>query len=271
MPRIPKAGSILILLPVTVLSFFLTAALWGIVGPLLFPALRTDERMMALLSFYPIELLGILGPVLYMAKNQGVDRKLVFPFRKVPALRLLLILGATIGLGLVITYLQAWFARLTGLTYPAGISDMIRARQPREWLVLITGVAMVPAFAEEMITRGYIQSALVPRFGLWVGILLTAALFALLHFTPAGIPTYLALGIWLSWVRERTRSLWGNILAHTTNNLIAVSQANFVPEGFWQANLAWVFPLGLALFAGFGFLALRETAADQAHAKSRSA
>lgn len=258
MQGLPRASSVLLLLPVTVLSFFLTAALWGLVGPLMFPALRSDERMMALLSFYPIELLGILGPMIVMAWRQGVDRALVFPFRKVPALRLLFILGATIGLGFLITYLQAWFARLTGLTYPPGIADMIRARQGWEWLVLITGVALVPACAEELLTRGYIQSALVPRFGVWGGILLTAALFALLHFTPAGIPTYVTLGVWLSWVRLRTGSLWGNILAHSTNNLIALAQANFVPEAFWPANVAWVFPLGLALFAGFGFLALRE-------------
>lgn len=253
----PQPRTILLLLPLTVVSFFAVAVFWGWLGPTLFPALRHDERMMALSSFYPIELLGILGPALLAVAIGRIEPREVFPFRPVPGGRLLAITGATIGLGLVITYMQAWFAQATGLTYPEGITDLIRARAPLDWLILVTGVALVPAFAEEMVTRGYIQSALVPRFGPWPGILLTAALFALIHLTPAGIPTYVLLSIWLSWVRERTRSLWGNILAHTTNNMIALLQANFVPETFWQAQVTWVLPLGLALFAGLAWISLR--------------
>lgn len=231
--------------------------LWEGVAPVLFPALQHNERMMALLSFYPVELIGILGPVLVWSYFSKLDRRKVYPFRPVRALRLLAIFGATVGLGLVITYLQAWFTRFTGLTYPSSISDMIRAHQPLDWVVLITGVAMIPAFAEELVTRGYIQSALVPKFGLWGGILLTAFIFALLHLTPSGIPTYVALGLWLSWIRERTRSLWGNMLAHSTNNVIAILQANFVPEAFWKANMPWCFPLGLLSFAVLGWVSLR--------------
>src|SRR5262249_52113686 len=151
-------------------------------------------------------------------------------FRRVALWRLGLIIAATCGLALVITYLQGWFARVTGLPYPKEIEDLIRADSAGMWAYLVVAVALVPAFAEEMVTRGYIQSALVPKLGPVVGILLTAGVFALLHFLPAGIPTYLLLGIWLSVIRYRTGSLVGTIAAHATNNTLALLQANLVPE-----------------------------------------
>lgn len=257
MRSVPTARSVLWIVPVTLVAFFATAVLWGVLGPIFIPALRGNERLISLTGFFPIELIGVLGPVLLACKLGKVDFRGAFPFRPVAWWRLLLIVGATFGLALVITYLQGWFAQVTGLPYPKDVTDLIRAHTPMQWAFMLVAVAFVPAFAEEMVTRGYIQSALVPRLGLVWGILLTAGIFALMHFLPAGIPTYVILGIWLSWVRHRTGSLIGTIAAHATNNTLALLQANLVPEAYWAANIAWVLPVGVLLFGGLGFLALR--------------
>lgn len=257
MREIPTARSVLWVVPVTLVAFFATAMLWGVLGPLCIPALRGNERLIALTGFFPIELIGVLGPSLLACKIGKVDFRGAFPFKRVPWWRLLLIVGATIGLALVITYMQGWFADWTKLPYPKDVADLIKARTPMQWVFMLVAVAFVPAFAEEMVTRGYIQSALVPRLGLVWGILLTAGIFALMHFLPAGIPTYVILGIWLSWVRHRTGSMVGTIAAHATNNTLALVQANLVPAAYWAANIAWVLPLGVLVFAGLGYLALR--------------
>lgn len=253
----PTARSVLWLVPVTLVAFFATAVLWGIVGPLLFPVLRGNERLISLTGFFPIELVGVLGPALIACKLGKVDWRGAFPFRPVAWWRLLLVVAATLGLGLVITYAQGWFADLTHLPYPKDVANLIKAHNPLQWAFMLVAVAFVPAFAEEMVTRGYIQSALVPRLGLVTGILLTAGIFALMHFLPAGIPTYVLLGIWLSWVRHRTGSMTPAIMAHATNNTLALLQANLVSEAYWAANIAWVLPLGALAFGGLGYLALR--------------
>ncbi|MNL78232.1 hypothetical protein D3C87_2045720 [compost metagenome] len=49
----------------------------------------------------------------------------------------------------------------------------------------------------------------------------------------------------------------GTIAAHATNNTLALLQANLVPEAYWAANIAWVLPLGVVVFGGLGYLALR--------------
>lgn len=254
----PPAWTVAVVVPVTFLTFFVMAVLWGLLGPVLIPALQYNERLITLTGFFPIELIGVLGPALIAMRLAKVDFRAAFPLKPVAPWRLLLVVLATTGLALVITYFQAWFTHLTGWTYPEEIAELIRARSPQDWLLLITAVALVPAFAEEMITRGYIQSSLVPRVGLWAGIGLTAAIFALLHMTPSGLPTYLVLGVWLSLIRHRTGSLWGNIAAHATNNTLAILQANFVPDSFWGPRAVFLVPLGVAIFGVFAWLSLRD-------------
>ncbi|MNT43395.1 CAAX amino terminal protease self- immunity [compost metagenome] len=87
-----------------------------------------------------------------------------------------------------------------------------------------------------------------------MAILLTAVLFAAFHLEPAGLPTYLLLGIWLSWLRFASASLWLPILAHGTNNLLALIQANVLEEAFWKAHALTLVPMGLflALAGGYG-------------------
>lgn len=256
-PRPPSPWTVSVLVPFTLVTFFAMAVLWGLLGPVLIPALQHHDRLITLTGFFPIELLGVLGPALVLMRLTKVDFRAAFPLRPVEPWRVLLIVVATAGMAVVITYLQAWFAHWTHLAYPKEIGELIRARSPRDWVLLITAVALVPAFSEELVTRGYIQSALVPRVGPWVGIGLTAAIFALLHLTPSGIPTYVLLGIWLSVIRHRMGSLWGNVAAHATNNTLAILQANFVPDSFWGPRAALLVPLGGVVFAVFAWLSLR--------------
>lgn len=253
----PPAWSVWVVVPITFVSFFLMAVLWGLLGPVLIPALQHNERLITLTGFFPIELIGVLGPALIAMWMTKTDFRSAFPLKPVAPWRILMMVLATTGMALVITYFQAWFAHLTGWSYPEEIAELIRAHSPQDWVLLITAVALVPAFAEEMVTRGYIQSALVPRVGLWVGIGLTAAIFALLHMTPSGLPTYLVLGVWLSVIRHRTGSLWGNIAAHATNNTLAILQANFVPDSFWGPRAVYLVPLGCVIFFVCAWMALR--------------
>ncbi len=90
--------------------------------------------------------------------------------------------------------------------------------------VLAVGVAPV---AEELLFRGVLLSALIPRCGLPVAAVLSAAAFAAIHLPGLGwhwyaLPQLLLLGIALVWLRVRGRSLWPAVLAHGVHNALAL-------------------------------------------------
>src|SRR5437660_965408 len=70
---------------------------------------------------------------------------------------------------------------------------------------------------------GFAQPALVKRLGFWPGVVLTGALFALIHLDPVGFIGLWELGIVFGLIRHATGSLWCSMLAHAANNGIAAT------------------------------------------------
>ena len=87
---------------------------------------------------------------------------------------------------------------------------------------------LVPASLwEELFVRGYAYSVLRERWGPWVAIVVTADLFALVHFLNAGasvqaLSVVLAAGLFLGLIREATRSLYAAWAAHLAWNVVLV-------------------------------------------------
>lgn len=78
-------------------------------------------------------------------------------------------------------------------------------------------------FFEEVLFRGFIQPALVQRWGMWPGILVASVVFGCMHGTDAWVvlPTFV-IGVGVGWLRERTGGLSAPVLLHCVNNLVAV-------------------------------------------------
>ncbi|PWN08156.1 CPBP family intramembrane glutamic endopeptidase [Rhodohalobacter mucosus] len=91
-------------------------------------------------------------------------------------------------------------------------------------------VAVVPAFCEEIMFRGYIMRALERSWGIIAGIVVSGFLFGMFHlqlpnlFPLAMIGVVLALMTWLSG------SIWPAVLAHFINNGAAVLLGSTYPE-----------------------------------------
>lgn len=75
---------------------------------------------------------------------------------------------------------------------------------------------------EEILFRGFFQSALVARLGVWPGIVSTSVVFALLHGYDAALPIF-ALSLLLGWLRVRTGRLEAAIVAHCAWNLMTLA------------------------------------------------
>ncbi|MEO7073553.1 MAG: type II CAAX endopeptidase family protein [Rhodanobacter sp.] len=90
----------------------------------------------------------------------------------------------------------------------------------------VLAISIAPV-AEELLFRGVLLSALIPRCGLPVGALLSAAAFAAIHLPGLGwhwyaLPQLLLLGVALAWLRVHGHSLWPAVLAHGVHNALAL-------------------------------------------------
>ncbi|MFM7182602.1 MAG: lysostaphin resistance A-like protein [Verrucomicrobiales bacterium] len=89
----------------------------------------------------------------------------------------------------------------------------------------LTGVVLAPVM-EEIIHRGVIFQGLRARMGRWPAILLSSAVFAILHFYSWwGILDVFVAGVFFAWIYDRTRSLWPGIFLHAIGNgMITIDQ-----------------------------------------------
>lgn len=79
-------------------------------------------------------------------------------------------------------------------------------------------VAAAPAVLEEIVFRGLLQGRLLALLGERVGLIATAAAFALCHGMPAVLPIHFGLGLYLGWLRRRAGSLLPGMLTHFVYN-----------------------------------------------------
>jgi len=86
--------------------------------------------------------------------------------------------------------------------------------------VLVIGVG--PGLSEELWCRGFLGRGLVGNYGVWLGVLLTSALFGLMHLDPAHAIATASIGIWLHFTYLMSRSLIVPMILHTLNNSLAV-------------------------------------------------
>ena len=195
----------------------------------------------------------------------------------------LMALGALV-LGQQIGFWQS-FVIDTPEAFNAGIAPLLT--HPSLALVLFA-VAVSPAVCEEVLFRGAVFSGLRSRLRPWTAILLTGLLFGVFHLYLHRILGTALLGIALTWLAWRTRSLWPCVLFHLLNNGISVLMIrNALPGNLitWleQRNPAengyplWLVGASLALFVTgtllirSGRLALSEEDATPRRRDDRSA
>jgi CAAX protease family protein len=86
-------------------------------------------------------------------------------------------------------------------------------------------------FVEEYIFRGRILPALSPLIGARLAVLVSALLFALVHFNLAGFASEFTIGLVAGAVVLITRSLWSAVGIHALNNATAVIGSAFAVAG----------------------------------------
>ena len=92
-------------------------------------------------------------------------------------------------------------------------------------------VGLLAPLSEEIVFRGAVLRSLLRwRENPWVGIVISALLFALIHMNPAQMPHAFLIGLLLGWMYYRTDSIVPGVVYHWVNNTVAYVLYNFYPD-----------------------------------------
>ena len=136
---------------------------------------------------------------------------------------------AAVVLGLVVPLvggkLTEWLAH--GHAVPQDVKQLGGGASTGFRIALTLVVASIGPLVEELLFRGVLLSALLRRLRTAWAVLASAALFALVHLPDLhwlwyALPNLALLGVVLAWLRLRSGSLWPSVIAHASNNLLAM-------------------------------------------------
>jgi uncharacterized protein len=132
------------------------------------------------------------------------------------------------GVGLVLASLAFNWAYSTyvipGIDMQAGVKDLLKALSstPLNIALKFLVVAGIAPAVEELLFRGYLQSAFSQRMNGHGAVWLAAFVFSLVHMQPYAIPALMTLGAAFGYLYQRTGSLRTNIALHMINNAAAL-------------------------------------------------
>lgn len=131
-----------------------------------------------------------------------------------------------IGQGVLIFLVVTFLGMIMMIFFPVNIqpqpiAEVLGTARDVRSMVLAIGVASVIApLSEEIYFRGVLYPALAKLIGRNLALLAASALFGLLHFDLIRFIPITLGGVWLTYLYEKTGSLYTSILAHATWNTI---------------------------------------------------
>jgi membrane protease YdiL (CAAX protease family) len=100
------------------------------------------------------------------------------------------------------------------------------------WLLALLVIGVGAPLSEELLFRGFLQSALAgSRLGFLGASVISTALWTALHasYTVFGIAQVFLIGLFFCWLLWRTGSLWVAIFCHALYNSLVVIVLRYVP------------------------------------------
>ena len=146
------------------------------------------------------------------ARTHGFDLGL-----RVPRPRFL-IAGLLVGL-------SAWYVALVIVLWvqPPGDERILqRVVEQGSLAPALIGLAVLPAFTEELVFRGALARGLATRWPGWAAVPVSAVVFSAYHLIPSQMLGVLPLGLALGLLAVQSNSVVPGMIAHLTNNTIAL-------------------------------------------------
>ncbi|MCK0068508.1 CPBP family intramembrane glutamic endopeptidase [Kordiimonas laminariae] len=106
-------------------------------------------------------------------------------------------------------------------------------------LLLMCIVVFAPVI-EEIIFRGYLQTALEQKIGSIMALIVSSFVFAAAHFDLDTMPILFVAGLTFGYIFQRTKSIYPAMLLHATNNGISSGILIFAPELYHERYTAFI-------------------------------
>ncbi|WP_161972415.1 CPBP family intramembrane glutamic endopeptidase [Glaciihabitans arcticus] len=186
------------------------------VGILLLLQVPKDDSVLAGLAQFAVSGLAPLGAVLLAIAIRKRKLALFGITRVAPKW---LAIAFAIGLGVVA--LNIGITSLVSATTDAadvqanyqsaatsGVAGFIGA--------ILFGAVLTP-IGEEFLFRGVIFN-LLKRYGVWLAVILSAAVFAFSHGVNLATPVAFVVGVSAALLMQKTKSVWPGVIVHAVNN-----------------------------------------------------
>lgn len=111
----------------------------------------------------------------------------------------------------------------SGLDYPAGreMAWFVNGISGSEFMLLLIVGSLAPGVCEEVFFRGLVLPRLAARHGALLGVVLSAALFGLVHRETVPVLGAAVTGLSLGWLALRSGTIVTGVIAHLLWNLCA--------------------------------------------------
>lgn len=176
----------------------------------------------------PILLPSVIG-LLIMRRSLTLNLKLN-GFKPLDGFLIFFIIIFSLPLSMTLNALNMWLVRLV---FGHNIEmDIPIPTNGKELLISLLVIAVVAAVCEEVLFRGVLQSSF-EKLGKAGMFLLVSLLFTAFHFSIEQFLGLFALSLLITYMVYRTNSIFAGMLAHFTNNAMAVLIsffANKMPE-----------------------------------------
>lgn len=144
---------------------------------------------------------------------------------KMPKSRTLLEL-ACVSLA-VVGFLKLYFLVFSFFDWPlTRVSEPFTKAHWPLWSILLI-VSVEPGIFEEIAFRGILQTRLAEILSAKEALIIQAALFSVLHLSPAVFVSHFVMGLLLGWVRLRTGHVYFGIVLHMLWNAAVVTKELF--------------------------------------------
>ena len=168
------------------------------------------------------QLLLLLLPVLLVLKISKTNFKETLSLQQTKFQNYLVVALAAIPIIIIVSIIT----QLINIIYPIQLSyieameKIVSMKGLSLWKTLLL-IAVLPGICEEVLFRGFIINGFKKR-GFWSAIVITAALFGIIHLDMFRLIPVTIIGIWLGYLVLKTKSLYIPIFAHVANNALAV-------------------------------------------------
>lgn len=180
---------------------------------------------------YAIMQIGFIATVLVCFKVRKCDFVSITKIRgKLNVKQIVLLPFIAIATILIfLPFANAWTSFLGVIGYHGSGVAMPDYSNVGVYFLALLVLAIVPAFGEELMIRGTLFPSLSTR-NVWFGILMSGALFSLMHANPVQTVHQFGLGVVLALVVAISGSLWSGVIVHFVNNFISITLTAYLPQ-----------------------------------------